>query len=232
MTTTGRYEAVLFDFGGTLFGHLPEPALLDRAARQLGAVLAEDRIAAVWSDIEHRAMAAEEVALGRDLDAAVWKTRWHHLYGLADELVPGLGDALYEAMHDPWVWVPYADTADVLRNLHDFGIPIGVVSNTGWDIREPFVVRGLDRDVDAWTLSCEAGVAKPDVQLFTLACERLDVEPAATLMVGDNPIADGGAVAAGLTSYVLPSIPPPPEGVRGLGAVCRLVGLNDRRTYQ
>lgn len=232
MTATPRCEAVLFDFGGTLFDHPPEPVLLDRAARQLGAVLAEDRIAAVWSDIERRAMAADEVVLGRDLDSRVWSARWHALYGLADELVAGLGDALYDAMHDPWVWTPYADTADVLRDLHDAGVPIGVVSNTGWDIRSPFVVRSLDRCVDTWTLSCEAHIAKPDPQMFTLACERLGVAPATALMVGDNPIADGGAVAAGLASYVLPSIRPPGGDVRGLDAVGRLVGLGDQRTAQ
>lgn len=230
MTETAHPEAVLFDFGGTLFDHAPEPVLLDRAARQLGAAVDEDQVAAVWSEIERRAMTRDEVALGRDLDERVWSARWHELYRLADELVLGLGDALYDAMHDPWVWTPYADTADVLRDLHESGVPIGVVSNTGWDIRAPFVVRRLDGYVDAWTLSCEAGAAKPDPQIFTIACERLGVEPPATLMVGDNPIADGGAVAAGLTSYVLPSSEGALGAVRGLDVVRRLVRFDDQRT--
>ncbi|MGX1669244.1 HAD hydrolase-like protein [Streptomyces sp. NPDC055400] len=58
--------------------------------------------------------------------------------------------------------------------------------------------------------------------LFQLACDELGVSPAEALMVGDHPAKDGGAVAAGLRAYVLPS-GAAPGARRGLDAVLRLV---------
>jgi FMN phosphatase YigB (HAD superfamily) len=49
----------------------------------------------------------------------------------------------------------------------------------------------------------------------------LTVDPAATLMVGDNPLTDGGAAVAGLVVVLLPA--PSATGPRGLGNVLSLV---------
>lgn len=61
---------------------------------------------------------------------------------------------------------------------------------------------------------------RPDPQLFLKACADLDTDPRATLMVGDNPIRDGGAAACGLRTYISPS--EPRTGERGLTGVLRL----------
>ena len=145
------------------------------AARRLGTEVEPDEAAGVWAEIDQAAADPEEAALGRDLDEEVWQARWSVLYGLADRLAPGLGAAINSAMHDPWAWLPYADTVPTLEALATAGIPVGVVSNTGWDVREPFAVRGLDRLVSSFTLSCEIGVAKPDRSIFTAACASLGV---------------------------------------------------------
>jgi FMN phosphatase YigB (HAD superfamily) len=57
--------------------------------------------------------------------------------------------------------------------------------------------------------------------VFRDACAGLGVEPAATLMVGDNPLTDGGAAAAGLVVLLLPA--PRATGRRGLRHVLSLV---------
>ena len=80
---------------------------------------------------------------------------------------------------------------------------------------------GLDGLVDTWVLSGEEGREKPAPELFRTACARLGVDPRRTLMVGDNPVRDGGAVAAGLRAYVRASEQRP--GARGLGDVLALV---------
>ena len=67
-------------------------------------------------------------------------------------------------------------------------------------------------------------VAKPAPRLFEAACQGLAVTPAETLMVGDNPLTDGGAVEAGLTAYILP--PELDSEARGLEAVLRLVDVD------
>jgi HAD superfamily hydrolase (TIGR01509 family) len=118
-------------------------------------------------------------------------------------------------------WVPYGDTGGFLRALADRGVPVGVVSDIGWDIRGHARAAGLEDLVGTWVLSCEEGVEKPAPVLFRTACARLGVDPRRTLMVGDNPVRDGGAVAAGLRALVLAS--EQRDGDRGLGDVLALL---------
>ncbi|MCU1455577.1 MAG: hypothetical protein JWN46_3723 [Acidimicrobiales bacterium] len=212
-------DGVLFDFGHTLFAHAPGPEVLLVEARALGVDLQPAVAAAVWQDIELAAMDPAEVALGRDLDAAIWRDRWALLYGRADRLVAGLGAALDRSFHDPWAWVPYADSEPTLRALHDAGVPVGIVSNTGWDVRTAFSVRALDNYITAFTLSWECGVTKPDPAIFEAACAAIAVAPSRTLMVGDDPVADGGAAAAGLADVLLVDPAAPISSNHGLDAV-------------
>lgn len=85
----------------------------------------------------------------------------------------------------------------MLRALHERGIGVAVVSNIGWDPRPVFRAHGLDPFVDAYVLSYEHGVQKPDPRLFSVACAALGADPRRTLMVGDSREADGGAAALG-----------------------------------
>jgi HAD superfamily hydrolase (TIGR01509 family) len=121
----------------------------------------------------------------------------------------------------PGGWVPFTDVRPTLEALRDAGIKVGVVSNAGWDVRIQFIAAGMHELVDAYSLSYEVGVIKPDPELFLRPCDVLGVAPARALMVGDTPIPDGGALAAGIATYLLPLAPP--SGPRGLGAVLRLV---------
>lgn len=90
------------------------------------------------------------------------------------------------------------------------------MSNIGWDLRPVFREHGLDGFVDAYVLSYEHGVAKPDERLFRTACEALGVTPRETLMVGDDVRADGGATAAGCALELVERLPVAerPDGLR------------------
>lgn len=201
-------RCILFDFGNTLFGHDDLQSTLSACSARLDRPLAPAQAAQLAADIEAAAHTPDELMHRRDLDAAVWAARWEVLYGLGDDLVPGLGSAVMHDMHDPQRWVPYAQTNSTLRELHRAGLAIGVVSNTGWDIRPVFRCWGVDDCIDEFTLSYEAGLVKPDPAMFEQACRRLGADPAITLMVGDDPIADSGAVAAGLQVLLLPRCSP------------------------
>jgi HAD superfamily hydrolase (TIGR01509 family) len=202
----GRVEAVLFDFGNTLFGHAPLADTVARAAALVGIELDAGRCARLAEDIDGAAMHPDELAHGRDLDATVWRDRWQILYGRADATAAGLGATIDRLMHDPREWQPFASTAGTLRALHAVGVRVGVVSNTGWDIRTVFARHGLDGCVDTFVLSYEAGVVKPDPAIFLLAAGRLGATPAATVMVGDDPHADSGAVRAGIRTVLVPLV--------------------------
>ena len=151
--------------------------------------------------------------------------RWAILYGIADEWVPGLGDAVNADMHDPTAWVPYSRSADTLHTLDQHGLAVGIVSNTGWDVRTVFAAHSMIAPVKSFTLSCEARVVKPDSEIFSLACESLDLAPQDVVMVGDDPRADSGAVAAGIRTLLLP--PLPVHADNGIAAVIDLVGIRE-----
>jgi hypothetical protein len=103
------------------------------------------------------------------------------------------------------------------------GLPIGIVSNTGWSIDQGYAATGLDAFVQTFVLSCDLGIAKPDPAPFEIACERLGVLPERTLMVGNNRLADSGSICVGCHCLILP--PVPPGATRGLRAAVDVAGI-------
>ncbi len=200
---SGSIHAVLFDFGYTLFGHEPGPEVVRHEAAALGTELSEPEAVAIWAGIDAAANTPAELAHGRDLDAAVWRSRWRSIYATSDTQVRGLGAALDRSFHDPQQWVPYADTHSALRAAAGGGLRVGVASNTGWDIRA--VLRAWDMLdlVDACTLSYECGAVKPQPAFFAAACAALDVPPTQTVIVGDDVTTDGHARESGLADAIL-----------------------------
>ncbi len=90
---------------------------------------------------------------------------------------------------------------------------------------------GLAQDYarrDTFVPSCELGVMKPDPRMFEQAVRRLGVSPDRTLMVGDSPVADGGALALGIRTLLLPYSPP--GAPHGLDAVLRLAQISSPST--
>lgn len=214
-------DAVLFDFGSTLFAHAPLALTIHDACGRLRSATSMAWADGVAARIVAAAHTDSELLHPRDLDAEVWGTRWRILYALADEEVPGLGAALFDAMHDPLEWQPYAGTTAVLHELDAAQIPVAVVSNTGWDIRAVFEAHDLEHLVHAFVLSYEVGFVKPAAEIFHHACHLLDTTPSAMLMVGDDPVADAGAVRAGLRTLLLPALAP--GAANGVDAVGRIV---------
>jgi putative hydrolase of the HAD superfamily len=214
---------VLFDMGDTLLGRGDGPAILGDEARRLGGEVDDATAARIWREIQDKARTAEEIAKGRDLSEHAHREAWTALYSAADVIVAGLGSVLYEREISAAAWHPFPDTLPVVETLSAAGIPMVIVSDTGWDIRPVLDRHGLLPYFAGLVLSYEHGVAKPAPQLFRAACELLGVEADDALMVGDNALTDGGAIESGLRVYLLP--PARDTGPRGLDAVLRLVGL-------
>jgi len=215
-------RGVLFDFGNTLFAHAPLTLTIGECARRLGVPMSDEQATDLADRIDVAAMTPDELAYVRDLDAAVWGSRWKVLYAIADEWVERLGDAINTDMHDPLAWVPYTRSGETLRRLHDAGVLVGVVSNTGWDVRSVFAAHSMSDLVDSFTLSYEAGAVKPDRRIFDVACESLQLEPREVMMVGDDPRADSGAVLFGIRTLLVPAQPPHTDN--GIAAVLGMIG--------
>lgn len=224
-------KGALFDFSGTLFR-------IESVRSWLAATLAERELHVDQADFEQYVRELEVSGalpggpppdrVPADL-AAAWATRDEsaHLHreaytGLARQVElpdPGLYDALYDRHLSPAAWQPYPDAAEVLASLRERGVAIGVVSNIGWDLRPVFRAHGLDSYVDAYVLSFEHGVQKPDARLFHTACTLLGQHPADVVMVGDDRHADGGASAIGCEVRFVRHVPVDerPDGLRELG---------------
>jgi putative hydrolase of the HAD superfamily len=97
---------------------------------------------------------------------------------LAFELVPGAGEAI--------------------RDLRRHDLRLGVVANWDCDLPTHLERLGLHGLFDTVVTSARAGAAKPDPAIFRLALHELDVSPERVLHVGDEPIDEEGARAAGL----------------------------------
>jgi putative hydrolase of the HAD superfamily len=148
---------------------------------------------------------------------------WIALYDVAgcERLAPGLSAELYALTVSAESWEAFPDTLTTLAAVRDRGVRIGLVSDTGFDLRPALDQLGLSPYLDTVVMSFEHGICKPAAKVFRMACDQLQVQPERTLMVGDNPLTDSGAVAVGMYVFLLP--PPPKSGPRGLGHVLALL---------
>ncbi|MET9765304.1 HAD-IA family hydrolase [Streptomyces sp. NPDC006372] len=227
--------AVLFDFSGTLFRVESTDSWLRGTLTETGLRLTEAEFTAAARALEavgalpgggDPARVPEELADAwgiRDRSAALHRAAYTGLSRQVTLPDPALHDALYERHMTPAAWSPYPDAVEVLRTLRKRGVPVGVVSNIGWDLRPVFREHGLDPYVDVYVLSYEHGIQKPDPRLFATACEALGADPRRTLMVGDDRRADGGATALGCGVHFVDHLPVTdrPDGLR---PVLELVG--------
>jgi HAD superfamily hydrolase (TIGR01509 family) len=201
----GAFDAVLFDFGHTLFDTIAPETCIAQFRDASGVDVDPAVFASAWARIRQRSRQPDELEKGRDLSADAHKRCWLELLAPLDDLASGLAGFIYGFECSSRGWRPYPDTAAVLAELRRREMPVGVVSDCGWDIRAVFAAYEFEDLVDSFDLSYEHGACKPDHRLFESACATLGVEPARTLMVGDSWLTDGGAAAIGITALILPA---------------------------
>jgi HAD superfamily hydrolase (TIGR01509 family) len=197
-------RAVLLDWRGTLAVGMTEQLWVERSLARLGEGAADDSVRKITDDIERAAALPEfEDAWARlDCDAEFHRQTYYRVFAAAG-IRPDLADALYEVESDPDC-NPFAnDVGKTLRTLNDRGFKIAVVSDIHFDVRPTFDKSALLELVEAFVLSFEHGVQKPDPRIFRIALEELDVEPQEALMVGDRAAYDGGAIALGMPTLLL-----------------------------
>jgi FMN phosphatase YigB (HAD superfamily) len=214
-------RAVLFDFAGTLAMPEERAAWLSACGVADGDGLGE-RLEAVGRPGPTPAVVPEALAEAyatRDHDTAMHRAAYT---GLFETLVdPETATVLYERTLVAEGWRAYADAVPTLRALRERGVATALVSNVGFDLRPVLDGLGLLRWLDVVVLSYEVGAIKPEPEIFAAALDALDgVAAGDALMVGDHA-ADGGAVALGIRSLLLPYSTP--GGTHGLDAVLALV---------
>lgn len=220
-------DGVLFDFHSTLFDQGSGHEWMEQA----------------WQHAGRSGAPAEALGSDRVLEIAAWMDRiWEHarevdphsrrdlgpsdhreVYDLVIKQLPDVDEDLAHSLYATMLesWFPYDDAVPVLRELRARGIRTAIVSNIGVDIRPVLHRAGLSDLVDAVVLSYEAGVVKPDVDIFRQALELVGVSPERALMVGDSWKDDAGAAQLGIRTLILPRTS---GASHGLALVSRLVG--------
>ncbi|WP_432170178.1 HAD family hydrolase [Streptomyces sp. 1222.5] len=212
-------KGVMFDFSGTLFRIESAAQWLNAVTTSAGLLVPDEELDACAGRLEEfgaqpggvppRRVPSHLEALWRerDLTAERHRAAFTALTREAKLPSPELAEALYDRSQVSGAWQPYPDTEETLHALRGRGIPVAVVSNIGWDMRPVFRDHGIDDLVDAYFLSFECGVEKPDPRIFQMACDQLEVPPGDVLMVGDDRVTDAGAGALGCRVHLVDPLP-------------------------
>jgi len=207
-----RYRLVCLDAGFTLL--VPRQRLGDALRGLLaehGREVTDDEVHDAW-EVADRWFWENYNRAGNDtwsddatIDAA-WR-RYHSLM-LAELRVTEKRQELIEtilaAQAAPESWELYPDVLPAVRELRGMGMRLGIVSDWGSSLLPIVESLGLGSELDFVIASAVVGISKPDPAIFRLAAARVDVLPAASLMVGDSYRADvAGARASGMDGILI-----------------------------
>jgi len=185
-------HAVLFDLDGTL--HDRETCVRNciqdqfvRFADQLAPVTTADFLA-LFSALDQRGYVPKPLVYQR----------------MSTEL--GFSSALSEALTGdyalayPRFCAGFPNMTETLTLLRDRGLKLAIVTNAGAAFQTAVIqALRIGHLFDAIVISEAEGVRKPDHRIFELTLERLGVEPAQAVFVGDHPETDiRGAQEAGM----------------------------------
>jgi putative hydrolase of the HAD superfamily len=196
-------RAVLFDVDFTIAKPGPDlgPDGYQRLGRRFGLELDPSR----YDEARRRAVDTLERHPELDHDEEVWVL-------FTEQIVRGMGGNTNRAydcaleMTRAWGHAHnfhlFEDVLPTLVELRAHDLKLGLVSNTGRNLDE--FVRHHGLDVEAAVSSGAHGKTKPHPTIFQAALERLEVEPAAAVMVGDSIEDDvEGAKAVGMRGLLL-----------------------------
>ncbi len=197
------FSTVLLDWRGTLAVTMTERqwvgAALERCARPAHANAVTDVVRRLDGPQSARRLSSPDI----DCSAAAHRQAYEQVFADAG-LDRELSTALYAVESDPALNPFAADVAGTVAALRVHGVAVGIISDIHVDLRPAF--RGAGITVDAFALSYEHGMAKPNPAFFALALAQLAATVDQTLMVGDRSGWDGAAVEAGLTTLLLPPL--------------------------
>lgn len=113
-------------------------------------------------------------------------------------------DQLYNYFATAEPWFIYPDVLPALQAWQRIGIEMGIVSN--FDSRLDYVLDALNLKefFTSITVSTQAGVAKPDSRIFSIALQKHLCEPQEAWHIGDSFSQDfQGAKAVGIRAILL-----------------------------
>ncbi|MCU1569893.1 MAG: hydrolase [Naasia sp.] len=198
-------DAVLFDLDDTLFAH--RAAVEAGLVAHLGgsdAIEDPEKVLDRWRELEERHYPRYLSGDVSFLEQRRVRAREFALGSSATLSTDADADAWFEAYLGRYreAWTLHDDALPCLDELRSRipGVRIGIITNGELDFQTTKLeaVRLSDR-VDAVIASGDVGVAKPQAEIFRIACRQLGVRFEAAAYVGDRLRTDAiGAAGAGL----------------------------------
>lgn len=201
-------KAVIFDLDNTLFDHTASATnAIHNWVAELGAT-SSDGLVAEWFVIEEHNF--NQWLAGLVTHQGQRQGRLRDFLPLIDHPVPSSDaelDEIYAGFLDHYerAWAAYPDARPALEVARSNGWRIGVLTNGSTTQQNAKLAAiGLAELVDVVCTSESLGVSKPDAVAYLQTCIALGVEPADTMMIGDNLELDVlAARQAGLTAHHL-----------------------------
>jgi putative hydrolase of the HAD superfamily len=185
---TDPVRAVIFDFGGVLWNMRWDVCRDLEGAHGLpsGAVFSTLYRSPAWLEIER----------GRGAEAE-WRAEAHRaLEARAGRPLPRLHD-LWRSRQQPIV-----ENIALVRALRP-AYRLAILSNADHTLRGRLRDGvGIHDDFDAIVCSAEVGMAKPEPEIYALACDRLGLDPSACVFVDDHEPNVTAARDAGLSALL------------------------------
>ena len=192
-----RYEAILFDVGGTIVNGDPsEEMLLLENFRQFDIQVSFDQVLSAFCNADRwvieqavtiqkdghkfpveRAGTGIELIIYKELCKICGHIESTETYANYQELV---------SLPRKWVLVD-PDVQITLETLLEKGYRLGVVSNWRAGLEEVLAAVGLDGYFEVIVQSSRFGFEKPNPQILLHACRKMSVTPAKCMYVGDLP---------------------------------------------
>lgn len=197
-----KFRAVLFDAAETLFTTRGSVGQIYRSvARKYGSAVSIEAIEASFR--EHFKGAGP---LSPEDQKRWWKDIVYRVFndvGMVEDF-DHFFDEVYETFRDSQGWVLFPETLEVLQELKNRGLKLGVISNFDnriYNVMESLHIRHF---FDVVVLSSETGYSKPDPEIFEAAIDAIGFPASDILLVGDSVDDDVKAgIRAGLTSILI-----------------------------
>lgn len=206
-----RYDAVVFDAGGTLIG-LETPDFFEQffviAARELGYETTLDAVKEAVTRVTGGRKWS--VSGGRMRSPEETRRFWVELY---ESVLHGVGitgdirsevERFYDRFQDGDFAEVYRDVRPALDGLARTGVRLGILSN--WSEHLDGLLRRLGiRDYFEFVIiSAVVGYEKPDPRIFDLTVDRAGVPRTRLLYIGDHPEEDVAAARhAGIDALLI-----------------------------
>ena len=204
-------KAVFFDLYQTLVYYRPSQAELEaEALGKLGfrtTAEALNRPILTANEFIYRQMAKRPLSQRSREEVAALYTEYQRVVlkevgiNAEEKVVLKLLGMMQQAKMDI---VLFADVLPALDNIKGRGLVTGLISNIEKDMTAAIEKLGLSSKLDIIVTSQDAGVAKPQPEIFQYALRQGNVQPAESIYIGDQYQVDVlGSNAAGMKGILL-----------------------------